>query len=221
MPVKIIKSDGGNVMLIGPTFQDLGYRIEGGLYTENLVQYEGDVWQPPMSFAVGADYRLPGLNLAFRFRTKIEFGEKVWFINGSDDFRGGLDFETGLDISYTFPKAGTFSVDFALRTNQNDAYNGGLHLKHRPEENNAAIYYLNHNGVIDLGLGAFFTRQFGTAGYLKAGIAATLPVGGDRYNWSPAWRPSQYSGDEVKDREAYKKGNLLITVPIIVELKLY
>jgi hypothetical protein len=221
LPIKVVKNDSDNVMLVGPKFQDLGYRMEGGIYAENLTRYEGDVWQPPMRFAMGADYRLPDLNLAFRLRTKIEFGERVWFVNGSDDFRGGLDFEAGLDISYTFPKIGTVSLDLALRANQNDAYNGGLHLSNRPEENNAAIDYLNHNGVVDLGLGAFFTRRFGSAGYLKTGFAATLPMGGDRYDWSPARQPSQYSGDEVKDREAYKKGNFIITIPIIVELKLY
>jgi hypothetical protein len=223
LPVKAVKNDKDEVMYkIGPTFRDLGYRIEGGIYSDYLVQHEGDVWQPPLRFAAALDYMTPVPGLAFRFRTKMEFGEKVLFINGSDEFRGGLDFETGLNASYAIGAIGTASLDLALRANQNDAYNGGLHLIDK--ENNAAIDFLNHNGLVDFGLGVFFTRRLGSAGYVKAGLAATLPLGGDRYNWSPgdtSFYGDIYPSDETAQREAYKKGNLIITIPIIAEINLF
>jgi len=112
----------------------------------------------------------------------------------------------------------SFSVQFniAALIKQNDSFYG------RKTEfdtyNNMAINSLLHNGRIDLGLGAYFIRTFGFNS-IKAGICASLPAGGDRYNWS-AENAAFFGGDMLKKEhaDAYKKGNIIIAVPIIFTL---
>jgi len=115
-----------------------------------------------------------------------------------------------------------------VRINQNDSFKG---LKGEGLDTEASVTAANsfsHNGVIDLGLGAFFSRPLTRNGksYIKAGVSATLPLGGDRYNWSNS--SLTVSGNPSANREffypeateAYKKGNLIIAVPIILEMYL-
>ena len=71
---------------------------------------------------------------------------------------------------------------------------------------------------MDLGFGAFFTRPFKNNydNNIKIGISANLPVAGDRYFWSD---DSLTAGDFGADwTEAYRKGRLFITIPIILAI---
>jgi hypothetical protein len=211
LPVTVVLDDLNSVKAVGPTYRELGIRSAAN-YLYRIANEEGDKWQPPIRAAAGIEYKLPDLNLGFRFRTKLEFGESVRFYDDYDDFKGGFDVEAGLDTSYTIGKIGTVSLDLALRANQNDSFNGNKKLS-----GEADIGSLSHNGVTDLGLGAFFTRQFSRGCYIKAGVAATLPIGGDRYDWSPGGAADL----EVKEREAYKDGNFIVAIPIIIEMNLF
>jgi hypothetical protein len=216
LTVKVLAKDNGEAQKTGPLYRDLGYRTIGdSVYNNNyLADDPGDVWQPPMRVAAGLDFKLPDTGLGFRFRAKVEFGEQVAFADGSDTFRGGLDLEFGLEPSYAIGKAGALLLDAALRVNQNDSFNGKKNLT---TNNTAAKDSLSHNGVIDLGLGVFFRRDFGGNGYIKAGVSATLPLGGDRYEWSP----DGASDADIEARKAFKEGQMIITVPIIIEMNLF
>jgi hypothetical protein len=92
------------------------------------------------------------------------------------------------------------------------------------QENPKMINSINHNGRIDLGLGSFFTRRFSSWGYLKTGFCATLPVGGDRYEWSADSIDGLDESDVLffnkKGTEAYKQLNLVFAIPIILEISL-
>jgi hypothetical protein len=222
LPIKVAANYYNNdPMKVGPSYKELGYRPADTNYTSGFLADDvGDVWMPPMRIAAGLDFRLPDLNLAFRFRAKVEFGEQVAFADGSETFKGGLDLEFGLEPSYTIGKAGAVLFDVALRANQNDSFNGKKNLG---ANNEFAIDSLNHNGVMDLGLGLFFKRDFNRACYIKAGVSATLPLGGDRYKW--AWPSGRATGlgelMGTKTQEAFKQGQLIIAIPIIIEMNLF
>lgn len=222
LPVKVAANFYNNdPMKVGPSYKELGYRPNDTNYTSGYLADEvGDVWQPPMRIAAGMDFKLPEWNLGFRFRAKAEFGEQVAFADGSSTFKGGLDLEFGLEPSYTIGNAGVVLLDVALRANQNDSFNGKKNLG---ANNDLAVDSLNHNGVVDLGLGAFFRRDFNRDCYIKAGVSATLPLGGDRYQW--AWAAGDATGlGELmgpKAQEAFKQGELIIAVPIIIEMTLF
>jgi hypothetical protein len=214
-PVKVVANDDGNAQKTGPLYRELGYRVKDSVYTNNnLADEAGDVWQPPLRVAAGLDFNLPNFGLGFRFRAKVEFGEQVSFADGSDTFKGGLDLEFGFEPSYTFGKAGVLTLDAALRANQNDSFNGKENLS---SFNTTAKDSLSHNGVIDLGLGAFFRRDFSKGCYIKAGVSATLPLGGDRYDWSP----DGAADADIETRGAFKRGQLIIAIPIIIEMNLF
>jgi hypothetical protein len=223
LPVKVTANYYNNEpMKVGPSYKGLGYRPSDTNYTSGyLADVVGDIWQPPMRIAAGMDLKLPDLNLGFRFRAKAEFGEQVAFADGSETFKGGLDLEFGLEPSYTIGNGGVVLIDVALRVNQNDSFNGKKNLG---TNNEFAIDSLNHNGVLDLGLGAFFRRDFGGKDcYIKAGVSATLPLGGDRYTW--AWPEDRATslGELMgaKPQEAFKQGQLIIAIPIILEMRLF
>ena len=211
--VTVLVDDNLNVKPLGPTYREMGYRITDATATERIASDEGDIWQPPLRIAAGLDYKLPAFNFGFRFRTKMEFGETVVFYDGSDNFKGGFDLELGLDTSYTLGSIGVVSLNVALRANQNDSFNGNTKLG---TNTTTAIESLNHNSVTDLGLGIFFTRQISKGNYIKAGVSATLPLSGDRYNWTPNGNDS-----ELKEREAFRNGNLIVVIPIIIEMNLF
>jgi hypothetical protein len=161
-----------------------------------------------------------GLNL--KKKKKIEFGERVTIIDKSDDFKGGLNLELGVEPSYYINNVGTVSLAVALRMNENDSFNGKKDVANYPLSvtNDEAINSINHNGVVDLGLGVFFTGrlQFGT---IKTGVCMTLPVSGDRYNWSSDNVPGTFNAYfRAPATEAYKQGSLIIAVPVILELTL-
>jgi hypothetical protein len=219
-PVTVVQRDDSTVAVpVGPMWTDLGYRPMATWTASNnrIADSEGDIWQPPIQIAAALDFRLADLNLGLRFRARAEFGEQVAFTDGSDNFRGGFRFEAGLQPEYTFGNIGTASLSAAIRVKQNDSYSG----KKSASDNEFAIASLTHNGYIDLGLGAFFTKPFGGNSYIKAGISATLPVGGDRYNWSS----SDISGAsgvyfQSEATEKFTKGNLVIAIPVILEINL-
>jgi hypothetical protein len=194
----------------------LGYRTIGdSVYNNNYLADEaGDVWQPPIRVAAGLDFKLPYLGLGFRFRAKMEFGEQIAFADGSETFKGGFDMEFGLEPSYVIGKAGVLLLDVAFRANQNDSFKGKKNLTTSEQ---IAKDSLSHNGIMDLGLGAFFRRDFNRSCYIKAGVSATVPLGGDRYDWSPGGATDA----DIEAREAFKKGQIIIAVPIIIEMNLF
>ncbi|MDR0731230.1 MAG: hypothetical protein LBF63_06135 [Treponema sp.] len=215
-PVKVVAKDNGEAQKTGPLYRELGYRTIGdSVYNNNYLADEaGDVWQPPVRVAAGLDFKLPDLGLGFRFRAKMEFGEQIAFADGSETFKGGFDMEFGLEPSYVVGRAGVLLLDVAFRANQNDSFKGKKNLT---TSNQVAQDSLSHNGVMDLGLGAFFRRDFKKGCYIKAGVSATVPLGGDRYEWSPGGAADA----DIKDREAVKKGQTIIAVPIIIEMNLF
>jgi hypothetical protein len=212
---------GQNNAKLGPTYGVLGYRsINSTLaMNERLAVNVGDVWQPPLRFSAGLDYKMPELGLSIRFHTTMKFGEEIAFSDGSPNYKAGLLFEAGFEPSYTVGKIGTVSLDLALRVKGNDIYKGKRRAM--ADLNTLAIHSINHNGTVDLGLGAFFTRIFKTDNYIKAGVCMNLPAGGDRYNWSIEGVTIP-GGDRLTEEwtQAYKKGSLIVEFPIIIVMNL-
>jgi len=220
LQVTVVSRDESTVAVpVGPLWQDLGYRPRATWTSSNnrIADSVGDVWQPPIHVAAAVEFKPKDLNFGFRFRVMAEFGEQVAFMDGSDNFKGGFLFEAGLQPEYTIERLGVVSLVTAIRVKQNDSYNG----KKSATDNELAITSLNHNGYIDLGLGAFFTKPFSGNSYIKTGVSATIPIGGDRYLWSSD-RITGPSGVyfQREPTETFKKGNLVITVPIILEINL-
>jgi len=220
LPVTVVSDDSSDAAKqTGPRWGDLGYRgsLSWTAADRRMADAVGDVWQPPMHVAAAVDFKPKDLNFGLRFRAMAEFGEQVAFADGSDNFKRGLAFEVGLQPEYTIGKLGVVSLFGAVRVKQNDSYNG----KSLDSDSEVTIASLTHNGSIDLGLGAFFTRQFSGNSYIKAGVSATLPIGGDRYNWSTDDIAGSTGWFFTSDgTEKFKQGNFIITVPIILEVNL-
>jgi len=221
LQVTVIKDDEGSTQRtkVGPTYSSLGVRQPGtySFMQTRLAETEGDVWQPPIRIALGADYKLADFGL--RFRAKLEFGEEVAFADRRDNYKGGVRFEGGLEPSYAISGIGTVSLAASILFKANDEYNG--------KKNDASVVNIiemnsiQHNSRTDLGLGAFFARNFGHWGHIKVGFCINLPLGGDRYEWStdaiPDAAGTYFNG---KNTEAYKKLNMVFAVPIILEMDL-
>ncbi|MCL2879743.1 MAG: hypothetical protein FWF29_05805 [Treponema sp.] len=219
-----VRTVNGSSKPVGPTVQDLGLRTIGIWDTQpdknRLAGFTGDVWHPPYNISLGADFRPEGLNLGVRFHTKLEFGEQIAFADHSPNFIGGLNFEAGLEPLYTFTNIGTASLAVSVRVKQNDSY-GGKKTDNISADNNVAITSFNHNGEVDMGLGAFFTRPLSQGTYMKAGVCMNLPVGGDRFTWSDdnlAIANADYFKKSAT--EAFRKGSTVIIIPIILEINI-
>ena len=106
-----------------------------------------------------------------------------------------------------------------MKIKQNDSFNGKKTASSADVDRNLRES-INHNSRADLGLGAFLARPVGS-GSLKTGFCVTLPVGGDRYNWSSDDTSDSY-GKYLSGRvtEAYKNLNLVMAVPIIFNISL-
>ena len=218
--VTVVNDDKGSITAtrVGPSENDLFYRGPWTTTPNYLADSEGDKWRPPVKIALGLDYTPSSFNL--RFRTKMEFGEKVEFSDGSDDFIAGTKVEFGLQPGYIISGIGTVTLSTALRVHQNGAFSGKISETGGDTKERTRLSY-SHNGLIDLGLGAFFDRPMGSSGNIKVGICANIPLGGDRYTWSnESVSPANANYFTSKTTEAYRKGNLVIAVPIIMELSL-
>ena len=221
-PVTVMQRDGIFTDVgvpVGPSFRELDYRQRlPAIDNRRLAEFAGDVWQPPARIGAALVYTPENIPLRFHFQTRMEFGEQVAFSDGSDNFFGGVKFEAGLATSYNLSDHNAVSFNIATRIKQNDTFNGrpGVYL----EFNEMAVASVNHNGRVDLGLGAYFTRTF-RGGSFRTGICTTLPVGGDRYHWShngAAFSGGQLLGEEHTD--AFRRGNLIIAIPIIMSMSL-
>jgi hypothetical protein len=196
--VTVMKDDTGTAKSVGPTYGDLGV-ISGSRRDYKIAASEGDVYHPPVIIAAGAEYSLGNIGLKGRF--KMSFGERVVFDSGDADFTGGLDIEVGFEPSYTF-SFGALIADVAIRINGNDTF-----------ESNETI---SHNGSIDLGLGAWFTKEIGSSVSLKCGVGANVPVWGDGYFWTPNGTKAQ-----KEEKEAYMRSKLIVAVPFILTVSLF
>ena len=192
--VTVVKDDYGNIKSLGPTYRELGSRDKGARGDIRLANAEGDVYQPPVLIAAGADYTLGSLGL--RGRLKLGFGERLSFDLGGDDFTGGFDLEAGIEPSWKF-NFGTLAADVAVRINSNDEFS--------VNEN------ISHNGTFDLGLGLWYTKNLGSGIVFKIGASANLPLGGDAYFWTP-----NGTRDQKEERTAYRNSKLLIVVPLLL-----
>jgi hypothetical protein len=196
--VTVMKTDTGTVMGVGPTLKELGVRT-GNRQDNKIAAAEGDLYQPPMAVVIGAEYDLGDVGL--RGRLKLNFGEHVAFDSGAPAFTGGFDIETGIEPSYKF-SFGTVAADIAVKIKSNDTL--------------ASDETISHNGTFDLGLGAWFIREFGYGITFKCGIGANVPVLGDGYYWTPNGTKAQ-----KQEKEAYMKSNQLITIPLILTVNLF
>ena len=218
-PVTVIAGDGGRgAMPIGPTYGRLGHRQRLAVIdNRRLAEELGDVWQPPSRVAAGALFDPANLPFSFHLQTMMEFGEQIAFSDGSPNFVRGLLFEAGLSTTYSFNDANSVTLNTAARIRQNDTFYGRLSPAFQAL-NEMAIASLNHNGRVDLGLAAFFTRDF-RGGSVRTGVCATLPVGGDRYFWSST-DVIGHGGYRLhrEHTDAYRLGNLVVMIPIIITL---
>ncbi|MCL2044030.1 MAG: hypothetical protein FWG89_07825 [Treponema sp.] len=220
-------------MGVGPKWEERGNRSQIGSFVERdnlMAGSPGDVWQPAYNIALGADWTPEGSDFGLRFRTRMEFGEQFAFAeseehNKNDRYRTGLIFELGLEPRYTFVNVGTVALALGLKVETKDEYNNSKTFASPLDPTRHLIITrtlsAEHKSRIDLGLGAFFTRPFSAGNFIKVGIAANLPLGGDRYTWSDDDLP--IIGAETfwtNTTEAYKKLNTYFSVPIILELNL-
>ncbi|MCL2410020.1 MAG: hypothetical protein FWC97_00105 [Treponema sp.] len=229
MPVTVVMGDDGStVRNIGPMWGERGHRA---FLTQSMVPNDtviansvGDVWQPPMRISAGLDYRFDNMNLGFRFRTLVEFGETVSFYSGADDYVAGLRFDVGIEPWFDIPWLGTLSLGAALSVRQNDSFNGRGGVWTGQLTEYKIIHSVNHNGRIDLGFSAFLTRTFTPGNLIRVGVMANLPIGGDRFNWYSdnltGLGPADVPFFSRERAEAFRKGNIIIAVPIIIELNL-
>jgi hypothetical protein len=196
--VTVMKDDYGTPKGVGPTLKELGDRT-GSRRDTNIAASEGDVYQPPMNIAAAADWRNGQFSL--RGRARFGFGEKVVYDAGGNDFTGGFDIEAGFEPAYTFG-FGTISGDLAIKAAANDSL----------KENNV----ISHNGTVDLGLGAWYTRDLGSGVTVKAGVAANVPLTGDAYFWTP-----NGTEDQIEAKTAYRNSKLLVSIPLILTVSLF
>jgi len=221
-PVTVIARDNSATnrgMPVGPTYLDLGSRARTSWADTNyLADTVDDKWAPPNKIALALDFYLEDVGFGALFRSKIEFGEQVAFANGFPNFKGGIKFEAGLEPRYAIGDFGIFSLNLSMRFKQNSTF-GGKNIDFDIYDT-LNTYSIKHNGTVDLGLGAFFTRPlFGKDNYIKIGLAVNLPVGGDRYDWSDntvTGTGAERLGKEFA--EAYKMTNFIIMVPIIAQI---
>jgi hypothetical protein len=154
--------------------------------------------------------------------TKFQFGEYIWFFDGSDTFYAGLNMEANFSASYFINNNNRITFNTVLWTKLNDTFNGQTELNR--EQNQMAIKSINRNSKIDLELGGEYVRGFANSS-LSIGIRFLLPVGGDRYYWSD---DGNWVDDDEKfyymlrkeHTDAFRKGNFVITVPIIFSIHL-
>ena len=222
-PVTVVRNDATSAtslqgVSVGPTFRELGFRYSlPAIDNRRLAENVGDIWQPPVRINAGITYDLPGSPFSWLFHTKIEFNEQISFSDGSDNFASGLKFEAGLGTYYTFSNGDVAQVNLGISARQNDSFNGrqGLEIYEL-----MAINSINHNGRVDLGLGAYFTRKLG-AGSILTGVGATLPVGGDRYFWSTD-EVTGTGGDRLtkEHTDVHRRGNIIVIIPIIFTLEI-
>ena len=222
LPVKVVGNDTTTAstatgVAVGPTFRELNFRLSlPAIDNRRLAENVGDLWQPPFKINAGVTYIPPLSSLFFIFHTRMSFGEQIAFSDGSDNFMGGFKFEAGLGTHYTIANVGTVNFDVSVAAKQNDRFNGrsGLELY-----NELAVNSINHNGRVDLGLGAYFTRPLGF-GSVVIGVGATLPMGGDRYFWSTD-EVTAIGGNMLRQEhtDVHRKGNILVIVPIIFTLE--
>ena len=234
------RQDGADGKL-GPSWLDLGWRgtTFGNLDRIRMAENEGDVWYGPKNLAIDVDYTpsaLPAFNI--RFSGAINFGQGVAFANGASHYKAGNDFSFGVQPQYDFDKLGLVSINVGLRYRANDTFlaesgktwnfvNIDMIPGTAPNYLDMARESFNHNGYLDLGLGAFITKQFLVKARFKFGIALTLPISGDRYTWSVdaaeaaalgiAPGDAVYFSKEVTER--VKQGNLLIAIPLIFNVR--
>jgi len=233
LPVTVVGLDGTVIdpddpyvrgMPVGPTFKDLGYRDKlPWIDNTQLATLVNDIWQPPFRVSAGITYKpgsFPDLNL--EFVTKLEFGEYIWFFDGSETFKAGMNIEANLAASYIINSFNRIKFNSVLKSKLNDNFFGQTELNR--EQNEMAVKSINRNSRIDLELGGEWTRNFQNSS-LTIGFRAALPVGGDRYFWSDE---GNWNDDDEKfyymlrkeHTDAFRKGNLIITIPVIFSIQL-
>lgn len=221
-PVTVVAKDNGTTdrgMPVGPTYLDAGSRqLFGWANTNYLADTVGDKWQPPMKIALALDYKMDELGLGAVLRGKMEFGEQIAFAKGFPNYKGGLQYEVSLEPRYTIMDIGIVSLNLAVKVQQNSTFEGkDISFD---TYNTMNTYSISHNGTVDAGLGLFFTRMlFGNSSYVKVGVCANLPVGGDRYNWSTD-TVTDTAGDRLTKQyaQAFMKTNLIVMIPVIAEI---
>jgi hypothetical protein len=182
------------------TFVPYKYNDEITLTTKD------STYQAPTVIALGANYSAGDLGLLFRFDAR--FGEKLVQkkITVSDvadiDVEstralGGLNFS--VQPSYKLGDLGSILgvVSFGMVGNQ-EAKIGSA----------AAVD--GKDGTVKLGLGLAFDKNLGGGGNFKIGIAAQIPVSGDKYD----------SGDSKADDIAKAK-DTKIAIPIVFTYSIY
>jgi len=211
--VTVQKNDYGTVMTLGPTFGDLGPTLTGSRVDVKIAEAEGDVWQPPLKAALGADFTAGKFSL--RCRASVETGESVQFYAGGPDYKAGLCLEGGFEPAYNIGFC-KLLADFSLRYKANDT------LDNTQRGTNATASALanenqlvTHNGKIDVGLGAWFWKDFTGGVTLKAGVTTNIPVGGDGYYWT-----ANGTDDQIAVRKAYRLSQFLVEVPVILTVSL-
>jgi len=205
-------------ILLGPSYLELGSRVRTSWADTNyLAEMVGDKWMPPVRITLGLNYRSDILDFGVNFRSKLEFGETVTFADGSPDYKGSLRLQFGFEPWYMVGNTGIISLDLSMLLKQNDNFSGKIGGDDIYNVVNA--YSINHNGIIDLGLGAFFTKRFFRNSFVKTGICVNLPVGGDRYNWSNEF-VTDTGGERLNSEfaEAYKKTRIILAIPIMAKI---
>ena len=221
--------------MLGPSWvTDLGWRGRRNSWSGDLRMAStiGDVWRAPTRIAFGMDFRPQDLSeLGIRFVTQLEFGEEIAFVDGSPNYKAGFKWQLGVQPSYLF-SFGSLAMNVGFRFHQNDHFRQPADLDNSNFTLSAhdmaiAEASLRHNGIFDLGLGLFFTKTIVPGASFRVGIAMSIPVGGDRYNWSTDDPDSiglevpediVYFGRDFTDR--FKQGNFVIIIPIVLSVTL-
>jgi len=224
---------------LGPAWLDIGWRGKETMQHINrahMADNPGDIWYALKRISADIDIKGTGFGLpAFNLRLSgfFEFGGGVAFETGAESYQMGNRFHIGVQPQYDFDRVGLFTANVSLRLQQNDKFPGNADKPWdisgqllTPSELNIARNSFNHNGIIDLGIGAFFTRQITPGAKFKTGIAMTIPVGGDRYTWSNdnigselglSQEDAVFFSSDVTER--VKQGNMLIAIPFIFNMR--
>jgi hypothetical protein len=154
-------------------------------------------YQAPMVIALGANYTAGDLGVLVRFDTKLS--EKKVVKDGAETTRGLVGLAFSVQPSYKLGDLGSILGDISIGIAGNsETKTGGTTMD-------------NKDGATKLGLGVAFDKSLGGGGNFKIGVAAQIPVAGDKYE-NPT---GSKAGDEAKSKD------FKIAIPMVFTYSIY
>jgi hypothetical protein len=163
-------------------------------YTDKSLTTKDSTYQAPMVIALGATYTAGDLGVLFRFDTKLS--EKTVIKDGAETTRALAGLAFTIQPSYKLGDLGSVLGDISLGVvGNNETTTGGTTVNKK-------------DGTVKLGLGVAFNKAIGSGASFSIGVAALLPVAGDKYD-NASYGANSTAGDKAKSLDTK------IAIPIV------